>query len=282
VSGRLIPSIALAGLLAAYVLGVVRLDRRAAQRSRGRRLLHAAGFGGGVLLVAAALSPPVDRLADTSVAAHMAQHLVLLVAAPPLLVWAAPLPALATALPRRLRPALGASAAMFTSRRIRIATMVVATELHVGLMVGWHAPPLYDAAASSEAIHALEHASFLLSGLLFWSCVLRLARRGAGGCAIALGATVAASVQSAVLGILLTLSTTPWYASSGRPAFGLTPVADQQAAGAEMWVVAGGIYVVAAGILAAGIVRSAEPRTVPAPARTEAAGVSGAGIAERS
>jgi cytochrome c oxidase assembly factor CtaG len=273
--------VALAALLAAYVVGVVRLDRRASQRRRVRRLLHAAGFAAGVLLVAAALSPPVDRLADTSVAAHMAQHLVLLVAAPPLLVWSEPLAALATALPRRLRPALGASAAVFTSRRIGIAAMVVATELHVGLMVGWHAPPLYDAAASGEAIHALEHASFLLSGLLFWSCVLRLARRGAGGCAVALAATIAASVQSALLGILLTLSTAPWYATDGRPAFGLTPVADQQAAGAEMWVVAGGVYVVAAGILAAGIVRSGEPRAVAPPARTEPIGVSGAGIAER-
>jgi putative membrane protein len=246
----------LVGVVAAvYAVGWIRLDRRASRRSRRHRVLRAAAFLAGVAILAVALSPPVDDLADASVAAHMGQHLALLVAAPPLLVLAEPLSAFATALPRRLRPALGTGAGVLTARGIGVATAVVATQVHVGLMVLWHTPPLYDAAHADELTHALEHATFLASGLWFWSCLVRLARRGARGCAIALGATVAASAQSAVLGILLTLSATPWYTLDGTPPFGLTPLADQQAAGAEMWVVAGGIYVIAAGLLAAGIVR---------------------------
>jgi cytochrome c oxidase assembly factor CtaG len=186
----------------------------------------------------------------------MAQHLVLLVVAPPLLVWSEPLPAMATALPRSLRPAAGRGATWLAGRWIALGTVIVATELHVGLMIGWHAPPLYAAAQRSELTHAVEHLSFLASGLLFWSCLARLARRGASGCAIALGATVAASVQSGLLGILMTLSATPWYDVPGPAPFGMTPLADQQAAGAEMWVIAGGVYVVAAAVLAAGIVRA--------------------------
>jgi len=252
---ELLPLGLLAAVAALYAVGWFRLDRRASRRTRRRRAVHALAFLGGVAILAVALSPPVDELADASVAAHMGQHLALLVAAPPLLVLAEPLSAFATGLPRRLRPALGTGAGVLTGRGIGVATTVVATEVHVGLMVLWHTPPLYDAAQSGELIHALEHATFLASGLWFWSCLVRLARRGARGCAIALGATIAASAQSAVLGILLTLSATPWYDVEGSTPFGLTPLADQQAAGAEMWVVAGGIYVIAAGVLAAGIVR---------------------------
>jgi putative membrane protein len=256
-----LPLVLLALTAAVYAVGWVRLDRRASARTRRLRALRAAAFAGGIAILAVALSPPVDELADSSVAAHMAQHLALLVAAPPLLVLAEPLSAFATALPRRVRPALGTGAGVLTARGLGIATAVVATEVHVGLMVLWHTPPFYDAAQRSELIHVVEHVTFLASGLWFWSCLVRLARRGARGCALALGATIAASAQSAVLGILLTLSSAPWYSIDGPPRFGLTRLADQQAAGAEMWVVAGGIYVIAAGILAAGIVRDPARRS---------------------
>jgi len=253
---ELAPLAPLAALPALYVVGSLRLDRHASRRTRARRSLHAAAFLTGVLALALALSPPVDDVADRSVAAHMAQHLVLLVVAPPLLVWSAPVPALVTALPRTVRPVAGKAATWLTGRRIGLGIVIAATQLHVGVMIFWHAPPLYAAAQASEVAHAVEHISFLASGLLFWSCIARLARRGASGCAIALGATVAASVQSGLLGILMTLASTPWYDVPGPAPFGLTPLADQQAAGAEMWVIAGGVYVVAAAVLAAGIVRA--------------------------
>jgi len=253
---KLAPLVLLAALVALYAVGSLRLHRRASRRTRARRALQGAVFLAGALALAVALSPPVDDVADRSVAAHMAQHLVLLVIVPPLLVWSAPLPTLVTALPRSLRPVAGRAATWLTGRWIGLAVVIAATELHVGLMIAWHAPPLYAAAQASELTHAFEHVTFLASGLLFWSCITRLARRGASGCAIALGATVAASVQSGLLGILMTLSSMPWYHVSGPAPFGLTPLADQQAAGAEMWVVAGGVYVVAAAVLAAGIVRA--------------------------
>jgi cytochrome c oxidase assembly factor CtaG len=253
---ELLPLVPLAVLLLLHAVGSVRLDRRASRRTRRRRALRATAFLTGVLVLAVALSPPVDGVADRSVAAHMGQHLALLVAAPPLLVWSEPLPALLTALPPWLRRGLGKGAGLLTARGIGIATVVAATEVHVGLMFLWHAPPLYDAAQADELTHAFEHVTFLASGLLFWSCLARVARRGPGGCALGLAAVVAASVQSAVLGVLLTLSSTSWYDVPGPPPFGLTRLADQQAAGAEMWVVAGGVYVIAAAVLTAGIVRT--------------------------
>jgi cytochrome c oxidase assembly factor CtaG len=36
-------------------------------------------------------------------------------------------------------------------------------------LAAWHLSPLYDATLRSTAIHELEHAMFLATGLLFWS-----------------------------------------------------------------------------------------------------------------
>jgi putative membrane protein len=48
---------------------------------------------------------------------------------------------------------------------------------------------------------------------------------------------------------LLVFAPTAWYAHDGTAAWGLTALADQQIAGAVMWVLGGGIYI-AAGALA--------------------------------
>ncbi len=43
---------------------------------------------------------------------------------------------------------------------------------------GWHVPAAYDFAARHQAVHDLEHASFVLAGFLVWSILIDPARHG--------------------------------------------------------------------------------------------------------
>ena len=59
-------------------------------RRPGERRLRAAAFYAGLLTIVVALDTPLDPLADTLFLAHMTQHLLLLVVAPPLIALSAP------------------------------------------------------------------------------------------------------------------------------------------------------------------------------------------------
>ena len=87
----------------AYAIGWWRLRRR------GGAVLgwRVAASVGGWLSVLVALSAPLDRLAHASFAAHMVQHLLLIVGAAPLLLLADPFAALCWALPARIRAPVG-------------------------------------------------------------------------------------------------------------------------------------------------------------------------------
>jgi cytochrome c oxidase assembly factor CtaG len=47
----------------------------------------------------------------------------------------------------------------------------------VAVWVGWHVPAAYDAAIAHPAVHATEHASFAIAGLLAWTQIVDPARR---------------------------------------------------------------------------------------------------------
>jgi putative membrane protein len=70
----------------------------------------------------------------------------------------------------------------------------------------------------------------------------------------------AMGLQSVFLSALLTFATTPWYAAytETTEAWGLTPLEDQQIAGAVMWVPAGLVYVGAGVALLVAWIRAAE------------------------
>lgn len=118
----------------------------------------------------------------------------------------------------------------------------------------------YDAALSNELAHVLEHASFLVTGLLFWRVVI--GARGAGRVSHGYGVMLvfAMALQSVFLSVLLVFARTPWYAgyaTTTRP-WGLGQLADQQLAGAIMWVPAGLVYLAAGLTLMVAWVRGSE------------------------
>jgi cytochrome c oxidase assembly factor CtaG len=106
-----------------------------------------------------------------------------------------------------------------------------------------HLSPLYEAALEHPPVHALEHALFLVSALIFWTPVLAIAPAPyAPGHPVRLLMLFLALPTSAFLGFILYVMRAPLYAHYAAFPGAL---ADQQNAGAVMWIAGGGPVLVA-------------------------------------
>lgn len=201
-------------------------------------------FIAGLLMLAVAFISPIDALSSTLFSAHMVQHLVLVIAAAPLLVWSAPGPPMLRGVPRRWRRPVGLFLVHPSAQALwrQFARPLPAFGLHVAAMLLWHAPPLYDAALVSPLLHTLEHASFFVSAALFWWTVAYSEQFGARVLSV-----FGVMMVSGGLGALMTFSQSVWYGGHTAyvAAWGLTGLQDQQLAGMLMWVPAGALYVAA-------------------------------------
>lgn len=260
------PSIFVSLILAVilYLLGARRLSRAGTlQRvlGRGRRWSFAAGMA--TLFIA--LVSPLDALAERSFAMHMTQHLLLMLVAPPLLVWGRPIITWLWAFPIDGRRAIGRfwmdtpglhSGVNFLNRPL-VAWVLASIALWF-----WHIPGPYGWALANEGVHMIEHLSFFLTSLAFWSLVLKPyeARVFGHGQALILVATFA--LQNGLLGALLTFAARPLYPAYTNYAFGLSPLEDQQLAGLIMWVPAGLIHLTTMALLFTAWLAAAEDKNV--------------------
>jgi cytochrome c oxidase assembly factor CtaG len=202
-------------------------------------------FVAGVVILFLALVSPLDSLGDDYLfSAHMAQHILLNILAPPLLVLGIPEELAAAIL--RWEPA---------ARVERILRKpVTAWILGTATLWIWHFPFLYNATLVNEGIHIFEHLTFLVTGTIFWWPVfapLPFSRISPLGSMIylSIGATA-----NALLGIIFTISATPFYSGYAHPEdelgalslirekWGLTQIADQQLGGALMWTFGSAIF----------------------------------------
>jgi len=139
-------------------LGLMALAVAYAALARGERVRwrEAGAFGLGLIVIWGALETPLDPLGDTYLqSAHMLQHMLLMVVAPPLLL-AGLSPAMAGRLLGRV-PGLG-----------RLSEPVPAQVVYALVVVAWHLPPAYDLGLENGAVHILEHLTFLAAGVLYW------------------------------------------------------------------------------------------------------------------
>jgi putative membrane protein len=219
-------------------------------------------FTGGLVALAVALLSPLDAISGALASAHMVQHLLLTLVAAPLLAASAPAGALLRGGPAAVR-----SAVTPWRRRLRLtgsATHALRHPgtvwlLHVAMLWLWHTAVLYGAALEHRPVHALEHATFLGTAVLFWRVVVgtRASRVSPG---IGVLMVFGMMLQSALLALLLTFARQPWYSgytTTTRP-WGLEQLADQNLAGAIMWVPAGLVYLGVALTLLVGWVRGTE------------------------
>jgi putative membrane protein len=220
----------------------------------------------GAMLALAAVAPPMHAAADASLAAHMVQHLVLILAAAPLLVLGDPVRVAMAMLPGRVRRSIGRCARLTGIGRGGRALAVAAWLVHVVGVWTWHAPRLYEWAIVSPTAHVIEHLSLLSTACGFWAVVFSGRTLGPGGAVLYL---FAAAGQGTVLGALLTFSETPWYPTHAASVatWGLTPLEDQHLAGLIMWIPGGLVYAGVALAMLARVLRDA-PRPVSASATT--------------
>jgi putative membrane protein len=247
--------IALALLLAVsavlYAIGLWRLNH--ARRSFRGKKRCAALFSAGWTTLAVALVSPLAAATEGLFGAHMIQHELLMVIAAPLLVMGRPLAMWTWALPPVWRSAV---AKPFGSRAFggvwrALSAPLVATVIHGAVIWTWHVPRVFELSQASVAAHALQHAAFIFSALLFWWALLKPARGARIGSAV--GCLFVTMLHTGALGVLLTFSGEVWYptATAHASAWGLTALEDQQLGGLVMWVVGSLPYVIAALALAA-------------------------------
>jgi cytochrome c oxidase assembly factor CtaG len=239
----------------AYALGRERWNRCAARSMVGTR--EVALFGAGLVTIAVALASPIDSAADTSLPAHMVQHVLLLTVAAPLLAFGMPLPTLLWALPTRLRRrSVAFTRKLMRHHDRRFATWMVLT-LGVGalVMLAWHVPVAYEAAIRHPGVHAVEHVSFILAATAAWWSV-STARRSVRGAAAVAG--LFGSIPGMALGAAMVLAPRPWYPIYGRGS-AADALSNQQLAGVIMWAFGGMAAVVAGAALFAAWLASDPP-----------------------
>jgi cytochrome c oxidase assembly factor CtaG len=166
-------------------------------------------LAGAVVLAVVVQIPAFERLARESLGAHMLQHVVLMSFVPPLLLLGVP-----------------------RGRRVRVEPWSAWAGIAIVMGI-WHIPWLYDLALRHAALHAAEHASFLVFGTLFWLPVL------SGGLdeLHSLVYVVAGSIPGWILALVLTFAQHPLYpayAALPHRLGGLSALSDQQAAAGVM------------------------------------------------
>jgi putative membrane protein len=254
--------------LALYAAGLRTLWPRTRQ-SRRALLRQSAWFGAGWIVLAAALASPVDSAGSWSFAAHMVQHELLMIVAAPLLVLGQPLGVWVWAFPPGARRRIGTATrnGAVSAAWGALTRPLNAWLLHFAALWMWHVPATFQAGLASNGVHALQHASFLFSALLFWWAVLggQGVRHARGAAIVYLFTTM---MHTGALGAMFTMSETIWYPIYGSRAqvFGLSALEDQQLGGLIMWIPGGLAYVVAGLVLCARWLR----RTAPALAAVEA------------
>jgi cytochrome c oxidase assembly factor CtaG/polyferredoxin len=230
-----------------YLRGWLALRRRLFSRWDWRQL---AAFTGGLGMIFLALGSPIEIYAPFLLQVHMAQHLLLMMVAPPLLWLGEPLIPLLRGLPAPVRTYWVAP--VFRSaliRRIfgRLTWPGAALVLFTATSWLWHWPPLYELALRSDRWHYVQHVCFLLAGLLFWYPVVRpFPARPRWSSWLLLPFLILADVQNTVLSALLTFSNHvlyPYYEEVPR-LNGLSALSDQAAAGVLMWVPGSVAYLV--------------------------------------
>lgn len=217
----------------------------------GRRevpVSHAVYFYSGLLAIAIALLGPFDVYNENSLLMHMAQHLLLLQAAGPLIWLGRPVQlALQAISPRRSGPVLKAVLRRSWVRAILtfVSHPLVAFVIFNVTLIFWHIPAMYDAALSHQTIHDLEHLAFLSAALIFWWPIVEpVPRHHKLRLGFALASIFLTGLVSEALGAILSFDNTllyPFY-THAQSLWGMTPLDDQEYAGLLMWVGGGMLY----------------------------------------
>ena len=214
---------------------------------------RAAAFVAGLFSLWIALSSPLAALDHQLLTVHMMKHLLLMTVGAPLILLGAPALPLLFGLPKwfmhrslllrgRMSPLLGHF----------LSNPVFCWLAGTAAVIAWHIPALFQLALSSDTWHIVENACFLSAGLLFWRPIVRTMPRDAKGpqwpmpLYLFLG-TLPCDILSAFLTFCGRV-VYPSYASTAH-ILNLSPLQDQECAGAMMWVCVTFAYLIPAVVI---------------------------------
>ena len=234
--------VGLAVLGAAYGVAVARRDRVAPDAPAEPRRI--ASFYGALGLLFATLTGPLHDLSDYYLfSAHMVQHLLLVFAMPPLLLFGIPAwmgrgltrPPIVRAVGRRLtRPA----GAFFVFNLV---------------LVVWHLPPVYNLAMDVHPVHIAQHLMLMGAAVLLWwpmqSPSVDLPR---APYPVQLLYIFVVGLPMVVVSIFVTMADRvlyPYYAAAPRVFPGLDAQADQHVGGLIMWIPGGLVFLIAMSVV---------------------------------
>jgi putative membrane protein len=192
-------------------------------------------FYAGLLVIFASLNGPLHDLSDYYLfAAHMVQHLLLTLVAPPLLIVGTP--------GAMLRPLLRARAVRVAAEWLTRPTRTFV--IFNVVLAAWHLPPLYNTAMAHHPVHIVQHLMFIAAAVLMWwpflSPLPELPRLAYPGQMLY---CFLMSIPMSIVSIYIVMADHilyPAYASAPR-VWGITPMEDQRIGGLVMWI-PGGVF----------------------------------------
>ncbi len=150
--------IAIIALQVAYLLGVgpLRERYRLADRVDPRQMLL---FSTGVAVMLIAVASPLHTASEKYLfSAHMTQHVLLTLVAPPLLILGTP--------DWLVRPLIRPAWA-YRLARVLVNPILAFTAFNLMFSL-WHAPALYESAINVHAVHLVEHALMIGTATMMW------------------------------------------------------------------------------------------------------------------
>jgi putative membrane protein len=221
--------IGVALLGAAYLWGISPARRRFAPGARAEPWRPLCFFAG-LAVMLGSLNGPIHDLSDSYLfSVHMAQHLLLTLVLPPLLIAGVPGWLIEPAVRRPVFRAVG-----------RVLTHpVVAGGLFSVILLVWHTVPAYDLMMRDHNVHIVTHLLFMAGAVLLWWPVMSPTPLLPGlGPAMGMLYLFLVQLPMQLLGAIITFADEPlytWYVSAPRT-WGLSPLDDQKLGGLLMWV----------------------------------------------
>jgi cytochrome c oxidase assembly factor CtaG len=256
-------SVLLTLLAAAYLAGVRIVRRR--HPARPWPASRTAAFLLGLAAIAVATQSSIGVYDDVLFSIHMIQHLLLIMVAPPLLIFGRPVTLLLHAarnpLHTRIKQVLRSSVVS------RLTWPPVAVTLYAAVVISTHLTPLMNLVLENEAVHDGEHALYLVAGYLYFLPVVGSEpvrwRLSAFGRYLLLLITMPVDMLVGVVLMLVPRELFPAYARVDRT-WGPSLVTDLHQGGLIMLAGSDLVMAVLAVILAVSFVRtSGGPRSGP-------------------
>ena len=229
--------IGLSAIQGGYLLGVGPVRQRYGLAS-GTDPRQVATFTLGILVIFVSLVSPLHAISDQYLfSAHMVQHVLLTLVAPPLLIMGTP--------DWLIRPFLRPNAAF---RLARLVTHpIIAFALFNFVFAAWHIPALYGLSVTYHLVHVGEHLMFMgTAALTWWPITSRMPELPRLSYPLQIVYLFLLSIAQIVVFAPITFSRAPlyqWYVDAPR-LLAISPVVDQQIGAIIMKMGGGALFLV--------------------------------------